>query len=233
MAVLGTAVAMFATRRSGLAALINGAQVSVGLFIAALAAALSAGRQLGGGLAPAARFGRSSPRIVLATWLGACRLVALVALLVTLAVLVRWDSWNDPMQGIWLFPIYVLFVGASSCSLGLALGLWFSPRTALLLTGAIFILTLTVGPILGGMFFDDGQAVTAWGSSAMVVASTLTNTVIGGPAPAFDVIAALPAVLAAHACATPILLAAAIVTLKRRFTRERAARVHPAPTAAT
>ena len=232
MALLGTAVAMFAAPQSGLAVLINGAQVSVGLFVAALAAALSASRQLGGGLAPAARFGQSSPRIVLAKWLGACRTVGLVALLVTLAVLARWDFMNDPLQRIWLVPIYVLFIGASFCSLGVALGMWFSRLTALLLTAAIYALILTVGPISGGMLFEYGQAEIAWTSSPMVAASALTIAVTGGPATGFDVFAALPVVIGAHTCATAILLTAAIVTLERRFTRERTAAAQPSPATA-
>ena len=123
MALLGTSAAMFSARQSGLPDVVNATQVSVGLFIAASSAALSAVRQLGGGAGvPRARFGRSSWLLVLANWAGPYRLVSLVALLATLAVLGHWDSRTDPNQSIWLIPIYILSVGAASCSLGVAAG---------------------------------------------------------------------------------------------------------------
>ena len=113
IAVLATFVGMFATGGVSPAFLINGVQVSVGLYIAAIAVATSTSRQLGpDALARAPLYGRSSPRIVLAKWLGAYRLVALVALLATLVVLGHWDFRRDPMHSIWLVPIAILVVGA-------------------------------------------------------------------------------------------------------------------------
>jgi hypothetical protein len=234
MALLGTSAAMFSARQSGLPDVVNATQVSVGLFIAASAAALSAVRQLGGGAGvPRARFGRSSWLLVLAKWAGPYRLVSLVALLATLAVLGHWDSRTDPNQSIWLIPIYILSVGAASCSLGVALGIWFSRRSALLLTGMIYALFLTVGPITGGLLFEPGRAKIAWISSPTVAAGALTAAVTSGPSTGFDVFAALPLMIVLHACATAILLAAAIVTLERRFARERAAVAPPSPATAT
>ena len=63
----------------------------------------------------------------------------------------------------------------------------------------------------------------AWMSSPMVAASAMTMAVVGGPSPGFDVFAFLPVVLAANACATIVLLAAAIVFIGRRLARERTA----------
>ncbi len=221
VAAFASLMAMFMSGDVAPLVVINGAQVSLGLFIAAMAAALSSGRQLGpeaGAQAP--RFGRSSPRNVLAKWLGPFRLVALISVLATFAGLGHWDFRRDPFHTIWLIPIEILAGGAAWCSLGVALGIWLPRRSALVFTALICGLVLTIGPICGGLILEEGQSEIAWMSSPMVAASALTMVESGGAPTGFDAFSSLPVVMVANVFATIVLLAAAIVGLERRSARK-------------
>ncbi len=114
IAAFATVVAMFGGRNSDFAFVVNGTQVLIGLLLSAIAATNSTARQFErGSEAPPVWLGRSPLKTVLLSWLGPCRLVALMALLATLVVVVRWRPVAEPFERIWLVPAYIMFSGAA------------------------------------------------------------------------------------------------------------------------
>ena len=135
---------------------VNGTQVLVGLLLAAIAATNSTARQFERNpmAPPPVWLGRPALKNVLANWLGPCRLVALMALLATLVVIARWKPGADPFMRILLVPAYIMFAGAAWCAFGVAVGMRFPRRTALLSLAAAYGLVLIAAPIATVPFSD-------------------------------------------------------------------------------
>jgi ABC-type transport system involved in multi-copper enzyme maturation permease subunit len=125
---------------------INGVPFILALFLLGTAAAktLFEGRDVGG-IALFERSELSSGGIVLAKWLGACRL--LVPLLIVPAwVVIRCGA---PLSGLLLFIAYVLSIGAAVIGLGLACATVFKQRgRALAVTAGLIGLISVAGPLL-------------------------------------------------------------------------------------
>jgi ABC-type transport system involved in multi-copper enzyme maturation permease subunit len=219
-AFIAAAVAMLSAPDSLLGFLLNGALVSIGVLLAALAAAISCGPALSpGGRARAFYAGQSPLRIVMARWLGAGRLVGLVAILASVAVLGRWDTGTYTLLRSWLIPTYVVVVGAAWCGLGVALGMSLARRSAVMLTTAIYGLVFAFGMLVGAYFLDSAPGRVAWLSSPFVGVSTMTIEMNARSSSGFDPFGPLLATIAIHAAATVALLAAATVALGRSVLR--------------
>ena len=125
---------------------INGVPFTVALFLlgAAAATSLFEGRDVGG-VDLLMRSELSNSRIVLAKWLGACRLLPAV-LIVPAWVVIRCGT---PMLGLLLLIAYLLSISAAVISLGLACAAAFRQRgRALAVTAGVIGLVSVAGPLL-------------------------------------------------------------------------------------
>ena len=220
IAAVATVAAMSGGAQSDFAFVVNGTQVLIGLLLAAIAATNSTARQFErDAMAPPVLLGLPPLKNVLANWLGPCRLVALMALLATLVVVPRWRPGAEPLMRIWLVPAYIMFAGAAWCAFGVAVGIRFTRRTALLLLAAAYALVLLGAPIAAVPFRDSGQSQMLMAASPFVEVSMLTMRMSRGDPPGFEVLGGALAATALHAAAIAILLTVAVFALERRGAR--------------
>jgi ABC-type transport system involved in multi-copper enzyme maturation permease subunit len=200
---------------------INGTQVLVGLLLAAIAATNSTARQFERNpmAPPPVWLGWPALKNVLANWLGPCRLVALMALLATLVVLARWEISADPFVQIWLVPAYIMFAGAAWCAFGVAVGIRFTRRTALLALAVAYGLVLIAAPISTVPFSDVAEPQVLRAANPFVAVSMLTQHARGHAPPDFNVLHAVLGAAALYAAAIAILLTDALFVLERRGVR--------------
>ncbi len=127
----------------------NGVSFTVALFLVGAAAATSLfeGRDVGGvDLLISSEL--SNARIVLAKWLGACRLLPPL-LIVPAWVVIRFGT---PFLGLLLFIAYLLSISAAAISLGLACAAGFRQRgRALAVTAGLIGLVSFAGPLLADL----------------------------------------------------------------------------------
>ena len=234
IAAIATVAAMYGGPRFDFAFVVNGTQVLIGLLLAAIAATNSTARQFErDSMEPPVWLGQPPLKTVLANWLGPCRLVALMALLATLVVVVRWKPGAEPFMRIWLVPAYIMFAGAAWCAFGVAVGMRFTRQRALLLVAAAFALVLIGAPIAAVPFLDSSPSQVLMAASPVVAVFMLTMYPSGGAPPGFDVLDGALAATALHAAAIPILLTVAVLILERRGARDRTTAVPgPAPVSA-
>ena len=214
------------------ALLVNGMQVLIGLLLAAIAATNSTARQFEPRLhaPPPVWLGQPPQKNVLAIWLGSCRIVALMALLATLVVVAGWKPAAEPFMPIWLVPAYIMSAGAAWCAFGVAVGMRFTRRNALLLLAVAYALVLIGAPIAALPFQDSGESQMLMAASPFVAVSMLTMHVERrGSARLRSASRCLPAT-ALYAAATAILLTVAVLVLERRSARNPTTAVPgPAP----
>ncbi len=234
IAAIATVATIYGGPRSDFAFVVNGTQVLIGLLLAAIAATNSTARQFErDSMAPPVWIGQPPLKTVLANWLGPCRLVALMALLATLVVVVRWKPGALPFMRIWLVPAYIMFAGAAWCAFGVAVGMRFTRRTALLLLAAAYALALIGAPIAAVPFLDSGPSQLLMAASPIVAVSLLTMHQSGGAPPGLEILDGALAATALHAAAIPILLTLAVFVLERRGARNPTTAVPgPAPVSA-
>ena len=234
IAAVATVAAMSGGSASDFAFLVNGTQVLIGLLLASIAATNSTARQFErDSMAPVVWLGQPPLKTVLANWLGPCRLVAVMALLATLVVVVRWKPAAEPFMRIWLVPAYIMFAGAAWCAFGVAVGMRFTRRTALLLLAGAYALALIGAPIAAVPFLDSGPSQVLMAASPMVAVSMLTMYRSGGAPPGFEVLDGALAATALYAAAIAILLTVAVFVLERRGGRNPTTAVlGPAPVSA-
>jgi ABC-type transport system involved in multi-copper enzyme maturation permease subunit len=234
IAAFATVATMSGGPRSDFAFVVNGTQVLIGLLLAAIAATNSTARQFEReSIAPPVWLGGPPLKTVIANWLGPCRLVALMALLATLLVVVRWRPAAEPFMRIWVVPAYVICAGAAWCAFGVAVGMRFTRRTALLLLAAAYALVLIGAPIAAVPFLDSGPSKLLMAASPFVAISMLTMYRNGGAPPGFEVLDEALAATVLHAAATAILLSVAVFVLERRGARNPTTAVPgPAPVSA-
>jgi ABC-type transport system involved in multi-copper enzyme maturation permease subunit len=182
LAAMAAAVGIVADARLGF--VINGAQVSLGILLAASMAAFSSAKDRErGGLARARLAGLSARRTVLAMWLGCYRLVVPVILLaVAVAIAHSGSNYVRGMAALPLLP-YVLCVAAAWTALGLVMGLWFSPRFAALVTAALYTLGLSAPKIVSMTSFESWSVSALWPVSPLLGVSTtgIDMANAGGP----------------------------------------------------
>jgi ABC-type transport system involved in multi-copper enzyme maturation permease subunit len=220
IAGLATVATMYSGPRSDFAFVVNGTQVLIGLLLAAIAATNSTARQFErDSMAPPVWLGQPPLKSVLANWLGPCRLVALIALLATLVVVMRWKPGAEPFMRIWLVPAYIMFAGGAWCAFGVAVGMRFTRRKALLSLAAAYALVLIGAPIAAVPFLDSGQSQMLMAASPFLAVSMLTAHTSGGAPGGFDLLHGALAATALYAAATAILLAVAVLVLERRGAR--------------
>jgi hypothetical protein len=128
---------------------INGVQFTVALLVlgAAASTSLFEGRRVGSvDLLMTTEL--SGGRIVLAKWLGTCRLLPPL-LIVPAWVVIR---CGVPLEGLLLLIVYMLSISAAVISLGLACGTWFSRRfPAIALSVGLIGLILVAGPLVADL----------------------------------------------------------------------------------
>jgi ABC-type transport system involved in multi-copper enzyme maturation permease subunit len=220
IAGLATVVAMYGGRNSDFAFVINGTQVLIGLLLSAIAATNSTARQFDrDSTAPPIWLGRPPLKTVLANWLGPCRLVALMALLATLVVVLRWKPVAEPFMRIWLVPAYIMSSGAAWCAFGVAVGMRFTRRTALLSLAGACALVLIGAPIAALPFLDSRPSQVLMATSPIVAVSSLTMYGNGSAPPGFGLLDGALLATALYAAAIPILLTVAVFALERRGAR--------------
>jgi hypothetical protein len=226
IAASATIATMSGGRRSDFAILVNGTQVLIGLLLAAIAATNSTVRQFErDSMAPQLWLGLPPLKSVLANWLGPCRLVALMALLATLVVVARWRPGAEPLTRIWLVPAYIMFAGAAWCAFGVAVGMRFTRRTALLWLAAAYALVLIGAPIAAVPFRGSGHSQMLMAASPFVEVSMLTMHTSSGDPAGFEILGGALAATALHAAAIAILLTVAVFALERRGARNPATAV--------
>ena len=152
IAAIATVVAMYGGRNSDFAFVINGTQVLIGLLLSAIAATNSTARQFErDSTAPPVWLGQPPLKTVLANLAGPLPAGGTDgAAWLTLVVLVRWRPGAEPFMRIWLVPAYIMFSGAAWCRFGVAVGMRFTRRTALLSLAAAYALVLIGAPHRGG-----------------------------------------------------------------------------------
>jgi hypothetical protein len=170
-------------------------------------------------MAPPVWLGEPPLKCVLANWLGPCRLVALMALLATLVVIAGWKPGAGPFMPIWLVPAYIIFAGAAWCAFGVAVGMRFTRRKALLLLAAAYALVLIGAPILAVPFPDSGPSRMLMAASPFVAVSMLTMHTGGGAPPGLLVLHGALAATALHVAAIAIFLTVAVFVLERAGAR--------------
>ncbi len=221
IAAIATVAAMSGALDSDFAFVMNGTQVLIGLLLSAIAAVNSTARQFErDSTAPPVWLGQPPLKTVLAIWLGPCRLVALMALLASLlAVLVRSRPWAESVMHIWLVPAYIIFAGGAWCAFGVALGMRFTRRTALLSLAAAYALVVIGAPSAAVPFQNSGPSQMLTAASPFVAVSMLTVPWRGYALPGFEVFDGALAAIALYAVAIAILLTLAVFELERRGAR--------------
>jgi ABC-type transport system involved in multi-copper enzyme maturation permease subunit len=218
VAIIAAVIAMLSDPGDGVGFAINGTLVSVGLLVAAVGAALSCGRLLDpAGPAPPLWAGQSNLRIVLATWLGSLRVVAVVAMLGWSAVLGRLDDGPNILVRSLLILTYVAVVGAAWCGLAVALGASLARRASAGFTAAIYGVVVVFEALAGGSFLDSHTGNVAWLSNPFVAVATMTMEISRRRPAAFDVSWPLLVTIALHVAATVVLLAIATASVERRL----------------
>jgi hypothetical protein len=210
----------------------SAASASLDTVLAAIAATNSTARQFerDSMAPPPVWLGQPPLKSVLANWLGPCRLVALMAILATLVVVAGWKPAAEPFMPIWLVPAYIMFAGAAWCAFGVAVGMRFTRRKALLWLAAAYALVLIGAPIAAMPFQGSGQSQVLMAASPFVAVSMLTMHTSVGARPVFDLRHGALAATALHAAATAILLTVAVLVLERRGARNPTTAVPgPAP----
>jgi ABC-type transport system involved in multi-copper enzyme maturation permease subunit len=125
---------------------VNGLQVAVGLLFLSVTASTSlAEERVRGSLDLLMSTSLSTREIVLGKWLGAFRVVPLLAILPTFVCgVLAYQSDGGPWWAVGMF-VYMLCAGAAVTSLGLAMATWFSrPARAVGVTVTLYVL-VTVG----------------------------------------------------------------------------------------
>jgi ABC-type transport system involved in multi-copper enzyme maturation permease subunit len=230
-AVLATAVACYAGADALLGFLINGTVVSVGLFLAAVATAISCSRLVEHESRVQADWaGVSFVRVVVAKWLGQSPALVLVAFLATLVVCSRWSLESDPFSRVVSVAAYIILAGMAWCSLGMALGASLPVRSASMATAALFGLVLLPLPILAALSVETALTRTATMLNPFVTVCTLTFGITRGQTG--DDYGYALAALVVYTCVTPIMLAAAAIVLERRIGRKRHSSPATAPVSA-
>ena len=135
-------------------AVVNGAQVSVGLLLLGVTAASSlAEERANGSLDVLLSTPLSARQIVMGKWLGAFRIAPLLAIMPAFVI---WaNGLTTGSQSAWeivLMIAFVLCAGAAITSVGLAMATWFSrPGQAALSAVAVWVLVTVGWPILASM----------------------------------------------------------------------------------
>jgi ABC-type transport system involved in multi-copper enzyme maturation permease subunit len=156
-----------------MAFLLNGAQVSVGFLLAAALAALAAAdERRSGGFDRARHAGMSVPRTVLAMWLGCHRLIGPAMLLAAVPVFVHLGADKGPLGALVLLVCYLVCASAAWCAFGLVMGLWFSPRFAVLATAVFLALVLSLLPVASWWISGSWSPQGIWAVSPLLCVAT-------------------------------------------------------------
>ena len=219
-AAVATVAAMSGGAQSDFAFVVNGSQVLIGLLLAAIAATNSTARQFErDAMAPPVLLGLAPLKNVLANWLGPCRLVALMALLATLVVVALEAQCRALDANLARSRVHHVRRCSAWCAFGVAMGMRFTCRTALLLLAAAYAVVMIVAPIAAMPFRDSGQSQMLMAASPFVEVSMLTMRMSPGDPPGFEVLGGALAATALHAAAIAILLTVAVFALERRVAR--------------
>jgi ABC-type transport system involved in multi-copper enzyme maturation permease subunit len=159
----------------GVAAWVNGLQVSVGLLLLSVTAATSlAEERVRGSLDVLLATPLSTGQIVLGKWLGSFRRVSLLAILPTVVILGGGGPWVERWTVAFLIIVLIVCNGAAITSLGLAMATWSSrlgravgvtvTLHVLVTVGWLFLVMMlgrgpasNEGPMMGSPFFWAGE----------------------------------------------------------------------------
>jgi ABC-type transport system involved in multi-copper enzyme maturation permease subunit len=157
LAVVFSVVALFAGR-NGVAAWVNGLQVSIGLLLVSVTAATAlAEERVRGSLDLLMSTPLPTWQIVAGKWLGTFRRVPLLAILPAVVILGTPGTVIRGAVGIVLISTFVLLSGAVFTGLGLALATWFSRLgRAVGLTVTLYVL-VTVGWLFVAMMIPNSR----------------------------------------------------------------------------
>lgn len=176
-----------AERRTGMeigAILGTGCTVMIGLMLMCLSAPTSlAEERAQGSLDVLVATPLSAREIVYGKWLGTFRYILPIALLPTIIVgSLSWRSGH--LAPIFLMPGYVLTIGATLTSLGLALAVWLErPGRAVAVTLALFVLVTVGWVILMAALINDNLGAGLACASPFMAAAIIGSMCLGGVGP--------------------------------------------------
>jgi ABC-type transport system involved in multi-copper enzyme maturation permease subunit len=215
---IATLLTLDATFAGSAAYLFNPASFTGGLFLAAIAAAISSARGMERGeIQRAALCGLSPSRIVLAKWLGAYRLVVPVVFLATLVAIGTWQPQNSVPLELCLVPAYLLGAGAAWCSVGVVMGMRFPCARAAILTAAVCGLSNVVGPFLFSTIGSGWLAhIDLWGSPTLTMAA-LTDALAEWNRASSAVLVSANVWIVVYTVVAVVLLLVAVLGVRRRL----------------